>query len=101
MLWLSRTETKDAINPDDLPKLSYIIDDFTRKSTESVILLDGLEYLIIHTGFETVLKYLHELRDIITLNNSRLIMPVNRETLSSKDSNMLEREFTIVEHFTS
>lgn len=100
MLWLSRTETKDAINPDDLPKLSYIIDDFTRKSTESVILLDGLEYLIIHTGFETVLKYLHELRDIITLNNSRLIMPVNKETLSSKESNMLEREFTIVEHFT-
>lgn len=94
MLWLSRMEVKDAINPDDLPKLSYIIEDFTRKSVESVILLDGLEYLIIHTGFETVLKYLHELRDIVILNNSWLIIPVNKETLSSKEFGMLEREFT-------
>lgn len=95
MLWLSESETKDAINPNDLPKLSFVIEDFTRKSTESVILLDGLEYLIIHTGFDTMLKYLHRLRDTVVLNNSRLIIPVNKEALSSKEFNMLEREFTI------
>lgn len=96
MLWLSESETKDTINPNDLPKLSFIIEDFTRKSKESVVLLDGLEYLTTHTGFDTMLKYLHRLRDIIVLNNSRLIIPVNRETLSSKEFNMLEREFIIL-----
>lgn len=97
ILWLSRSEQENTINPDDLPKLSFIIEDFTRKTTESVILLDGLEYLVAQIEFETVLKYLHGLKDKILLNNSRLIIPLNKETLSLKEFNLLEREFTIVE----
>lgn len=97
MLWLSRSEGKNTISPDDLPKLSFIIGDFTRKSTESVILLDGLEYLVTQLGFEAVLKYLHELRDTIVLNNSRLVIPVNKEILSLREFNMLDREFTMLE----
>lgn len=97
MVWLSRSERENAITPDDLPKLTFVIEEFTRKSEESVILMDGLEYLITQAGFDTVLKYLQELKDTIILNNSRLIIPIHREALSPKEFSVLEREFIILE----
>ena len=96
MLWLSRSEVGHTISPEDLPKLIYIINDFTRKSEESVILLDGIEYLMSQTSFNTVLKFLQELKDIITMNNSRLIVPVYKDTLPVKVYSMLEREFFVL-----
>jgi PAS domain S-box-containing protein len=96
MLWLSRTGAKNTIGPDDLPKLSYIIEDFTRMSEESVVLLDGIEYLVTQTNFDAVLGYLQELKDTIVLNNSRLIIPLHGETLSTKEFSILEREFAVL-----
>ncbi len=96
MLWLSRSEVDHTISPEDLPKLIYIINDFTRKSEESVILLDGVEYLMSQTDFNTVLKFLQKLKDIITMNNSRLIIPVYKDTLPLKVYSMLEREFFVL-----
>ncbi len=97
ILWLSRSEIENTLSPEDLSKLNYIIGNFTKKSEESVILLDGLEYLITQTGFDTVLKYLYELKDTIVLSNSRLIIPLHRETLSAREYTILEREFIIQE----
>ncbi len=96
ILWLSRTERENTISPDDLSKLYYIIGEFTRKTKESVILLDGLEYLITQVNFDTVLKQLLEFKDTIILHNSRLIIPVHVETLSPREYSILEREFTII-----
>jgi CheY-like chemotaxis protein len=97
MLWLSRFEKENTISPDSISKLVYIIRDFTKKSEESVILLDGLEYLITQAGFTTVLTYLQELKDIIVMYNSRLIIPLYKEVLSSKEYKMLEKEFQVLE----
>jgi hypothetical protein len=95
-LWLTRSEMENTISPDDLPKLKYIIEDFTRKSTESVILLDGIEYLMTQTSFETVLKFLQELKDMVTIHNSRLIIPFHKDTIPLREYSMLERELTIL-----
>jgi len=97
MLWLSRSETKDALNPNDLSKLGYIVENFTRKSESSVILLEGLEYLITQISFEPVVKHLQELKDTIVLHNSRLIVPLHSKTLTPKEYNILKREFTVIE----
>jgi PAS domain S-box-containing protein len=97
VLWMSRIEVQDAMSPEDLPKLQYIVEDFTRKSEESVILLDGLEYLITQLSFESILKHLEELKDMIALHNSRLIIPLHKGTLSEKEFSMLTREFTLLD----
>jgi PAS domain S-box-containing protein len=96
MLWLSQSEIEDTLNPSDLSKLNYIIEDFTRRSEESVILLDGLEYLVTHLGFNTVVKYVEELKDIIVVNNSRLVIPLHEGTLSPREVSILEKGFTIL-----
>lgn len=96
VLWLSRYEMENTISPEDLPKLQYIIEDFTRKSGESIILFDGVEYLVTQRGFETVLKYLQDLEDMIVRNNSRLVIPLHKDTVSVKEYSILEREFEIL-----
>jgi PAS domain S-box-containing protein len=96
VLWLSRMEIKDALSPDDLPKLRYIVENFTRKSEESVILLDGLEYLFTQSTFDTVIKHLQELKDTIVLNNSRFIVSLHGKTLSPREFNTLQREFSLI-----
>ncbi|MBU7013531.1 MAG: DUF835 domain-containing protein [Theionarchaea archaeon] len=97
MLWLSRSGVENTLSPDDLPRLVRMVDDFTRKSDESVVLLDGLEYLMSQTSFATVLRHLHELRDITMLNNARMIIPLHRGTLSIREYSILEKEFSILE----
>ncbi len=96
VLWLSRTEVKDTLNPNDLSKLGYIVENFTRTSENSVILLEGLEYLITQLTFEPVVKHLQELKDTVILNNSRLIVPLDSRTLSPREFNILKREFTVM-----
>ena len=96
MLWLSRAGVELSISPDDLPKLEYIIEDFTRKSTESVILLDGVEYLMTQTSFVDVLQYVQELKDIMVINNSRLIISLYRDALSPREYSVFVREAALL-----
>jgi CheY-like chemotaxis protein len=96
VLWLSRVGLENSINPGNFFKLVFAIQDFTKKCEESVILLEGLEYLISQISFETVLMYLQEIKDIMVTNNSRLIIPVHEEALSQKEYSMLEKEFNVV-----
>ncbi|MGD2247304.1 MAG: PAS domain S-box protein [Candidatus Methanofastidiosia archaeon] len=101
-LWLTMTKTANALSPEDLPKMNYIVGNFTRKSEDSVVLLDGLEYLITQTTFREVLRYLQELKDMVTMNNSRLVIPLHTGTLSPEEYTFLEREFVILgpDHFS-
>ena len=92
MMWLSRSEIENSISSDDLFELELIVEGFTKKSKESVILFDGLEYLMTQTNFEKVLRYMQELKDIAIINNSRLIIFLNKDSLSLREYSMLERE---------
>ncbi len=96
MVWLSKTQTENSLDPNDLSKLIYTIKNFTKKSKESVVLLDGLEYLITQTDFAGVLKSVRMLKDIIVLNNSRLLIPLHADALSKEENSLLEREFKLL-----
>ena len=97
IVWLSQSEKHNSVSPNDLSKLNYIIQEFVRKSEESVILLDGVEYLVAETEFLPVLKFLHSLRDIVVIGNSRLILPVFRDTLPLNQFSMLLKEFIVLD----
>lgn len=96
IVWLSQSEKQNSVSPNDLSKLTYIVQEFVRKSEESVILLDGIEYLVAETGFLPVLKFLHSLKDITVIGNSRLILPVFRDTLPLNEFSMLLKEFIVL-----
>ncbi|MGD2248078.1 MAG: DUF835 domain-containing protein [Candidatus Methanofastidiosia archaeon] len=95
VLWLSTMETENSIDPKDLAKINHIFNEFVKRATDSILLLEGLEYLIIQNDFDKVIKAMHNLNDYITINNSRLLVPVNPMILSEKELSLLEKEFKI------
>lgn len=97
MVWLSRSNNENSVSPDDLATLKYIIRKFTEKSTESVILLEGLEYLVVETNFESVLAYMQDLRNIAVANNSQLLVSLHKDTLSLGEYSVLKKEFMILQ----
>ncbi|MBU7018751.1 MAG: DUF835 domain-containing protein [Theionarchaea archaeon] len=95
ILWLSTIEAEDSIDPRDLAKINHLLSEFLKRATDSIILLEGIEYLIIQNSFEKVIKAMHSLNDYITLFGSRLLVPVSPRTLSEKELSILEKEFRV------
>jgi PAS domain S-box-containing protein len=95
LFWLSTTKTEYSIYPADIEKVNYYIYEFVKQSANSIVLIDGIEYLILHNGFQNVLKVLHTLRDYIILYNSRLIIPIIPQIFSEKELQLLKKECKI------
>jgi hypothetical protein len=95
VLWFSSVEMDNTISPSDLGKLIFIISEFIRKTKESVILIEGIEYLIVQNDFLSVLKILNRISDLVVLSDSRLILIFNPHTLTEKEKALLERGFEV------
>jgi len=94
--WLTDSLTDEmSVSPE--PDLLFaFISDFMEKNERSVILLDGLEYLITHANFEQVLRFVQGIKDKVGVHDSRLIIPINPQALSKKEIALLEREMSKV-----
>lgn len=92
VVWLSNVGRENTIRPKDLEKLSISLEQFLTQEGGGIVLLDGLEYLITNNNFITVLRLIQSLRDQVAINQSILLMAVNRSTLESHQLNLLERE---------
>jgi isoleucyl-tRNA synthetase len=92
VVWLSNVGRENTIRPKDLEKLSLSLEQFLSQAGGGIVLLDGLEYLITNNNFITVLRLIQSLRDQVAINQSILLMAVNRSTLESHQLNLLERE---------
>ena len=91
--WITDTGEGNDVIP---PKPEYIlrdIENFLAKNqgTKSIILLDGLEYLITHVqdSFDSVLTLLNIISDIIAQKNVILIATVHPGILSKERFNLL------------
>jgi PAS domain S-box-containing protein len=95
LFWLSTTKTEYSVYPADIEKVNYYIYEFVKQSPNSIVLLDGIEYLVLHNGFDKVLKVLHTIRDYIILYNSRLIIPITPQIFTEKELQLLKKECKI------
>jgi len=96
VLWLSRTQAGKAINPTNLGVLLEEAREFISVNKNTLILLDGLEYLIIENDFERVLKFINSLEDEIALHNSRLLVSVNPKVLDPEKKALLEKTMKVL-----
>jgi hypothetical protein len=91
-LWLSQKEEEDVLFPNQLHKLVYLISEAVFDQEGSLILLDGLEYLIVHNRFEDVLKQLYIIREVLSRHGAIMLIPVDPEAFSEKQLGFLEKE---------
>lgn len=91
-LWLSQKEEEDVLYPTQLHKLVYLISEAVSSQKDPVILLDGLEYLVVHNKFERVLKQLYIIREVLSRHGGILLIPLDPEAFSEKELGFLEKE---------
>ena len=97
IVWLTELNEDNCIAPTPMEEISYLIKEFLEKSGCSVVLLDGIEYLIYHNTFEKVLLFLQNLKDLISISNSNLLIPSNKGIIKKQEMELLDREFEVYE----
>jgi CheY-like chemotaxis protein len=97
IIWLSNQLGKVYINPTNIGILSDTIIRFVEKSGDSVVLIDGVEFLIVNNDFEKVLRMIHHVTEAVMENKSRLIVSVDPRTLSVRELALLERNMEIID----
>jgi parallel beta-helix repeat protein len=93
-IWLSKTSEERSISPTNITKIAHTINEFFKSKDKSVILLDGMEYLINNNDFSKILKFIETIHERIVLNNGILLVPVNPTTMSEKNFEFLEKELS-------
>jgi hypothetical protein len=97
ILWLTRRVGVDHIDPTELSLLSLDITKFVQGMPKSVVLLEGLEYIITQNDFETVLRFVNHLHDFVLAHDCAVIIVVDPRVLSTRELALLERSARIVE----
>ncbi|MBD3387862.1 MAG: DUF835 domain-containing protein [Candidatus Altiarchaeales archaeon] len=92
MVWLTQEKVDDSLHPSDLTELSHIIKEFIWKGGETAVLLDGIEYLVLHNSFEDVLKTIQGVDDVVVQNKSCLILTIDPSAVSEQEFHLLKRE---------
>jgi len=100
IMWIAKTTKPTGVmtlEPTRLMKIHSTISDFIKASPGSVVLLDGLEYLVTENGFAPVMKALQLTNEEIAMSGSYLLIPLDPRTMESQQLGFLEREFTLPE----
>ncbi len=97
IIWLSNKLGKVYLNPSNIGILSDTIVRFVEKSGESVVMIDGIEFLITNNDFGKVIRMIHHVFDAVMENKSRLIISVDPRTLEQREIALLERNMEVVD----
>jgi hypothetical protein len=73
------------------------VEHFVGLSENSVVIMDGLEYLIAHNDFPSILALLHDLNENISMEDSIMLIPLDPQTLTPKEFAILQRDLKIIE----
>ncbi len=91
VIWLSEVKNESSIPPTHISRLKASIESFAKKHESSVILLDGLEYLILYNGFDETAKLLNSIVDIAGYYNATVIVPIDTKAMHDNQVRLLER----------
>jgi hypothetical protein len=90
---LRQTVTQDnCLDPTNLAKLHLTIEEFFKAAPRSVVLLEGMEYLIFHNEVNRMLKFIHSVVGCVKKYASRFIIIIDPRILEREELALMERE---------
>jgi PAS domain S-box-containing protein len=103
VIWLTDEVVEGEKVIHSLQDLSILVSNYVQKATKPVILIDGIEYLISHKGFESVYHLMQSKRTQMEAHQGILIVPFFHDAVEAKEAKLMEREFTVFDttHETS
>ncbi|MEW6070206.1 MAG: DUF835 domain-containing protein [Candidatus Thermoplasmatota archaeon] len=90
-LWLTMEIAENSISPTNLTLLTLTIRDFIDKTENGIILLDGIGYLLLNNSFESVVRTLEGITDLIMRSKTRFLVSINQKMLSPKEFAIISR----------
>jgi len=97
IIWITNTETEHvSVGPNDIEQLYTTIATFTQKVQHSVILLDGLDFLISHNNFMKILSLIRRIKEDVIKNKCCLVIPLGGLHLDKKKEKLLSNELILV-----
>ncbi|HYT18266.1 MAG TPA: DUF835 domain-containing protein [Thermoplasmata archaeon] len=97
ILWLSRVATeKNAVRPSPPEKVALAVEHFIEVSEHCVVLLDGLEYLVSHNDFGSVLALLHDLNESVAMREAILLVPFDPTAFNEREIALVRREVRLL-----
>lgn len=94
IIWLTESAGELRIAPTSLAVLTDTIIRFMENNPNSIVLLEGVEYLITFNDFKKVLKSLDSLNETTWISKSRLLIALNPKAFDEKEVALLERHRT-------
>ena len=93
--WLSELEfDNQSLHPRRLDfEVTRAIQNFVKSNPSSLLIIDGVEFLILINGFERVMTFIKKMNDIMSATASTLITSINPSAFSEEKLSIIEREF--------
>lgn len=90
VLWLTSITTGEkALSPWRLDfEIVYTINTFMHENRDTVVLLDGVNYLSVVNGQDKTVGFLTALNDVAASSGSTLIVPLDQRTLGERELSM-------------
>jgi hypothetical protein len=96
IIWLTESPGERRIAPTSLTILADTIMRFMESNPNSIVLIEGLEYLVTFNELKKVLRMLDSLNETAWITKSRLILALNPAAFDPKDLALLERDRTVL-----
>ncbi len=94
--WLTHLKVDQGVRPTELHILFPSIQQFM-EGGDFIIILDGLEYLKVHNGFDEILKFIQSFRDHVYMKKGLLLVPVSHDALSPMEISLIRRDLMPIE----
>lgn len=91
-IWITNLDHPRAISPTRLAPLLHSV--INSVDEDAFVVLDGIDYLVLHNGFEPTFKFLLSLKDALLERGAGVLLVVDPEALEKRQLAMLEREFS-------
>src|SRR3989344_1358570 len=91
-IWLTKSEVEGIPSETNINNLYALLSEFVGKSKKSAVLIDRFDYIIAENDFESVLKRLHEIKDLTSSHECIVIISLNPELISEAKLKAIEAE---------
>lgn len=93
--WLTEKEGGESIGH-SLEKIVYGVEEMLSKYSNTLVAIDGIEFLVSLHGFEAVVKFIRRIIDMIADSEGILLLSLGESTLKEQEIRILERELEVL-----
>jgi len=96
IIWLTEAPGDMRVAPTSLAVLTDTIVRFMESNPNSIVLIEGVEYIVTFNDFKKILKSLDSLNETAWVTKSRLMISIDPRAFDEKELALLERDRKVV-----